>query len=127
MRNTEYTFTAGRYRWFWMLQRHLLVQLHTYIFFVPPVARRKKKVSEEWNIFNGTLQRSPSFSGNASVTSKERFTQSTSVMLVAQLSKRHSAEFITEATEEHIPGRVAQSVTCLSTDGCLTADPGVSN
>ena len=25
-----------------------------------------------------------------------------------------------------IPGRVAQSVTCLTTDGCLTADPGVT-
>ena len=24
-----------------------------------------------------------------------------------------------------IPGRVAQSVTCLVTDACLTADPGV--
>ena len=23
-----------------------------------------------------------------------------------------------------IPGRVAQSVTCLATDACLTADPG---
>ena len=26
-----------------------------------------------------------------------------------------------------IPGRVAQSVTCLATDACLTADPGVSS
>ena len=25
----------------------------------------------------------------------------------------------------YLPGRVAQSVTCLATDGCLTADPGV--
>ena len=25
----------------------------------------------------------------------------------------------------HIPGRVAQSVTCLATDACLTAIPGV--
>ena len=25
------------------------------------------------------------------------------------------------------PGRVAQSVTCLSTDECLTADPGVAS
>ena len=25
-----------------------------------------------------------------------------------------------------IPGRVAQSVTCLATDACLTADPGVA-
>ena len=28
---------------------------------------------------------------------------------------------------EHIPGRVAQSVTCLATDACLTADPGVAS
>ena len=26
-----------------------------------------------------------------------------------------------------MPGRVAQSVTCLATDGCLTADPGVAS
>ena len=26
-----------------------------------------------------------------------------------------------------IPGRVAQSVTCLATDGSLTADPGVTS
>ena len=25
----------------------------------------------------------------------------------------------------YIPGRLAQSVTCLTTDACLTADPGV--
>ena len=27
----------------------------------------------------------------------------------------------------HTPGRVAQSVTCLATDACLTADPGVAS
>ena len=26
-----------------------------------------------------------------------------------------------------IPGRVAQSVTCLATDACLTADPGIAS
>ena len=26
-----------------------------------------------------------------------------------------------------IPGRVTQSVTCLTTDACLTADPGVAS
>ena len=26
-----------------------------------------------------------------------------------------------------IPGRVAQSVTCLATDACLTADPGAAS
>ena len=25
------------------------------------------------------------------------------------------------------PGRIAQSVTCLATDACLTADPGVAS
>ena len=28
---------------------------------------------------------------------------------------------------EKKPGRVAQSVTCLATDACLTADPGVAS
>ena len=27
----------------------------------------------------------------------------------------------------YVPGRVAQSVTCLATDACLTADPGVAS
>ena len=26
-----------------------------------------------------------------------------------------------------MPGRVAQSLTCLATDACLTADPGVAS
>ena len=26
-----------------------------------------------------------------------------------------------------VPGRVTQSVTCLATDACLTADPGVAS
>ena len=26
-----------------------------------------------------------------------------------------------------VPGRVAQSVTCLATDACLTAEPGVAS
>ena len=28
---------------------------------------------------------------------------------------------------KYMPGRVAQSVTCLATDACLTADPGVAS
>ena len=28
---------------------------------------------------------------------------------------------------DHLFGRVAQSVTCLATDACLTADPGVAS
>ena len=31
------------------------------------------------------------------------------------------------ADHTHKPGRVAQSVTCLATDACLTADPGVAS
>ena len=27
----------------------------------------------------------------------------------------------------HLPGPVAQSVTCLTTDACLTADPGIAS
>ena len=30
-------------------------------------------------------------------------------------------------TKYIIPGRVAQSVSCLATDACLTADPGVAS
>ena len=31
------------------------------------------------------------------------------------------------ALAQFTPGRVAQSVTCLATDACLTADPGVAS
>ena len=31
------------------------------------------------------------------------------------------------AGDHKAPGRVAQSVTCLATDACLTADPGVAS
>ena len=30
-------------------------------------------------------------------------------------------------TENTLSGRIAQSVTCLATDACLTADPGVAS
>ena len=35
----------------------------------------------------------------------------------------------TESSQDasSLPGRVAQSVTCLATDVCLTADPGVAS
>ena len=38
-------------------------------------------------------------------------------------------KFTVQFTSVHlfIPGRVAQSVTCLATDACLTADPGVGS
>ena len=32
-----------------------------------------------------------------------------------------------QGTSFQMPGRVAQSVTCLATDACLTADPGVAS
>ena len=35
--------------------------------------------------------------------------------------------FIWVFTVCQLPGRVAQSVTCLTTDACLTAIPGVGN
>ena len=34
---------------------------------------------------------------------------------------------VKHSTTEPLPGRVAQSVTCLATDACLTADPGVTS
>ena len=34
--------------------------------------------------------------------------------------------FYPNYTNAIAPGRVAQSVTCLATDACLTADPGVT-
>ena len=30
-------------------------------------------------------------------------------------------------TKQNLPGRVTQSATCLATDACLTADPGVAS
>ena len=37
------------------------------------------------------------------------------------------SEFNFKIFEPRNPGRVAQSVTCLATDACLTADPGVAS
>ena len=34
---------------------------------------------------------------------------------------------VTHIVNKNVPGRVAQSVTCLATDACLTADPGVAS
>ena len=36
-------------------------------------------------------------------------------------------QFYLFQTTSHLPGRVGQSVTCLATDACLTADPGVAS
>ena len=35
--------------------------------------------------------------------------------------------FGTKTAQHKMPGRVAQSVTCLATDACLTAYPGVAS
>ena len=40
-----------------------------------------------------------------------------------RLGVRHSSHLL----HTPVPGRVAQSVTCLATDACLTADPGVAS
>ena len=36
-------------------------------------------------------------------------------------------QFLALEATKAAPGRVAQSVTCLATDACLTADPGVAS
>ena len=38
---------------------------------------------------------------------------------------RHLSHMLSHYVQ--LPGRVAQSVTCLATDACLTADPGVAS
>ena len=37
------------------------------------------------------------------------------------------AYILAKSSYRPLPGRVAQSVTCLATDACLTADPGVAS
>ena len=44
--------------------------------------------------------------------------------LVVQWSKRNVPQ--DRGHLDEVPGHVAQSVTCLATDACLTADPGVA-
>ena len=43
-----------------------------------------------------------------------------------QLSRQNSRTLL-DLQSKPSPGRVAQSVTCLTTDVCLTADPGVAS
>ena len=40
---------------------------------------------------------------------------------------RFSTMWYMRPEKPQIPGRVAQSVTCLATDACLIADPGVAS
>ena len=52
----------------------------------------------------------------------------TPVRLEPAASQSRVKHSTTEPLRSHyweIPGRVAQLVTCLATDACLTADPGV--
>ena len=46
--------------------------------------------------------------------------------MILCILKGSSTGFIV-CTFHMVPGRVAQSVTCLATDVCLTADPGVAS
>ena len=41
--------------------------------------------------------------------------------------KHHNKVETVLITITFLPGRVAQRVTCLATDACLTADPGVAS
>ena len=46
---------------------------------------------------------------------------------LANAIKNHTFASLRSVSEHLIPGRVAQSVTCLATDACLTATPGVAS
>ena len=50
-----------------------------------------------------------------------------SIGAITYLAKLVYSTTTTTTTTTTIPGRVAQSVTCLATDACLTADPGVAS
>ena len=50
------------------------------------------------------------------------------------MGQRHQFNFfsiltccISNLITHAVPGHIAQSVTCLATDACLTADPGVAS
>ena len=47
---------------------------------------------------------------------------------IAECSKGSNLQYFRPSLSyRFLPGRVAQSVTCLATDACLTADPGVAS
>ena len=62
---------------------------------------------------------------------KQEWTQSNAQQNIQQLQNPikgvtiNNESTLTETPPE--PGRVAQSVTCLATDACRTADPGVAS
>ena len=66
--------------------------------------------------WSGKIRSTTSFIDNWS----GKIRSTTSFILVSSLNHRSQLEL-------HVLGRVAQSVTCLATDACLTADPGVAS
>ena len=62
------------------------------------------------------------------VTVTEHKTLNTSRGIIKDRTLKGESEYaICEYLKNQGPGRVAQSVTCLATDACLTADPGVAS
>ena len=49
------------------------------------------------------------------------------VVIFAELQISVQTDHLKLSLQNYKPGRVAQSVTCLATDACLTADPGVAS
>ena len=49
------------------------------------------------------------------------------MLSIRAFGRRDTMSIVTFNGHSSLPGRVAQSVTCLATDACLTADPGVAS
>ena len=63
---------------------------------------------------------------DACLTADPGVASSINSKLISELVSSGNTVFLCiNATQ--VPGRVAQSVTCLATDACLTADPGVAS
>ncbi|KAL5018870.1 hypothetical protein ScPMuIL_004592 [Solemya velum] len=102
----------------WLLQHRLLMQLHTYVFFVPSVPRRKKKISDELlkHTSSGSmpivpeedgtenidrllnLPRVPSSSDVASVNSDESVNQGPGTTYTHLFSKSPSSEIASDSS-----------------------------
>ncbi|KAJ8317878.1 hypothetical protein KUTeg_002969 [Tegillarca granosa] len=102
----------------WMLQNRLIMQLHNYVFFVPSVPRRKKKLSEqvqigmpvvpeEAGILNDVMdiQKASSLSDAASVNSDESLS-----IGISQFSKSPSSEIASDSSlvSEEVKGHWSQ-------------------
>ena len=61
---------------------------------------------------------------NASMAKREMIYSS---IKCSQVHIIYSYNILNSMSQTFEPGRVAQSVTCLATDACLTADPGVAS